>query len=64
MLRTEERLEVPPANSQHESRLWDVGIIGGVMGGGFTAHAVAEAAHDVLLIDRGDEERSAAITRT
>ena len=28
------------------------------MGGGFTARALAEAGHDVLLIERGIEEKS------
>ena len=55
-----ERSRLPPSNSQHEHRLWDVAIIGAGMGGGFTARALAEAGRDVLLIDRGNEERSAA----
>ena len=46
-----ERSGLPPSNSQHEHRLWDVAIIGAGMGGGFAAHALAEAGHDVLLID-------------
>jgi choline dehydrogenase-like flavoprotein len=50
--------------AQHDSRLWDVAIIGAGMGGGFTAHALADAGRDVLLIDRGNEERLAAGTRT
>jgi choline dehydrogenase-like flavoprotein len=45
------------SNSQHE--LWDVAIIGAGMGGGFTARALSDAGHNVLLIDRGNEERSA-----
>jgi choline dehydrogenase-like flavoprotein len=48
------------SNSQHEHRLWDVAIIGAGMGGGFAARALADAGRDVLLIDRGNEERSAA----
>jgi choline dehydrogenase-like flavoprotein len=57
--------ELPPSNSQHENRLWDVAIIGAGMGGGFAARALAEAGRDVLLIDRGNEERSTAVgTRT
>jgi choline dehydrogenase-like flavoprotein len=58
MLRTE-RLRLPPFNAQLE-RLWDVAIIGAGMGGGFTARALSDAGRDVLLIDRGNEERSAA----
>ena len=54
-----ERSGLPRANSQHE-RLWDVAIIGAGMGGGFTARALSDAGRDVLLIDRGNEERSAA----
>lgn len=38
--------------------MWDVAIIGAGMGGGFTAWALANAGHDVLLIERGIEERS------
>src|ERR1700689_3989195 len=48
------------SNSQHEPRLWDVAIIGAGMGGGFTARALSDAGRKVLLIDRGNEERSAA----
>ena len=44
---------------QNENRVWDVAIIGGGMGGGITARALAEAGHDVLLIERGNEEISA-----
>ena len=44
---------------QDECRLWDVAIIGAGMGGGFAARALADAGHDVLLIDRGNEEPSA-----
>ncbi len=47
---------MPPSNSQNAQRLWDVAIIGAGMGGGFAAHALAEAGHDVLLIDYGNED--------
>jgi choline dehydrogenase-like flavoprotein len=47
---------LPRSHSQHEHRLWDVAIIGAGMGGGFAAHALAEAGHDVLLIDYGNED--------
>ena len=53
-----ERSRLPRSNSQHEHRLWDVAIIGAGMGGGFAAHALAEAGHDVLLIDYGNEDIS------
>ena len=56
-----ERSGLPRSNSQHEHRLWDVAIVGAGMGGGFAARALADAGRDVLLIDRGNEERSAAI---
>jgi len=49
---------LPPSNLQHEHRLWDVAIIGAGMGGGFTAHALAKAGRDVLLIDYGNEDTS------
>ena len=45
-------------NSQDEQRLWDVAIIGAGMGGGFVAQALAEAGHDVLLIDYGNQDIS------
>jgi choline dehydrogenase-like flavoprotein len=44
--------------SQNEDRLWDVAIIGAGMGGGFVARALADAGHDVLLIERGDDQLS------
>lgn len=47
-----------PLGAQDQSRTWDVAIIGGGMGGGFAARALADAGHDVLLIERGIEERS------
>jgi len=47
-----------PLNSLDEQRLWDVAIIGAGMGGGFAAHALAEAGHKVLLIDYGNEDIS------
>ena len=53
-----ERSGLPGSNSQHEQRLWDVAIIGAGMGGGFTAHALAKAGRDVLLIDCGNEDIS------
>ena len=43
---------------QHQSRLWDVAIIGAGMGGGFTARALSDAGRDVLLIDYGNEDIS------
>ena len=51
-----ERSGLPPSNSQLLHRLWDVAVIGAGMGGGFTAHALAKAGHDVLLIDYGNED--------
>jgi choline dehydrogenase-like flavoprotein len=54
-----ERSGLPQSDSPHEQRLWDVAIIGAGMGGGFTAHALAEAGHDVLLIDYGNQDISA-----
>jgi choline dehydrogenase-like flavoprotein len=51
-----ERSGLPPTNSQDEQRLWDVAIIGAGMGGGFAAQALAEAGHEVLLIDYGNED--------
>jgi choline dehydrogenase-like flavoprotein len=53
-----ERTGLPLSDAQHEPRLWDVAIIGAGMGGGFAAHALAEAGRDVLLIDYGNEEIS------
>lgn len=53
-----ERSALPGSNSQHDQRLWDVAIIGAGMGGGFAARVLAEAGHDVLLIDYGNEEIS------
>ncbi len=53
-----ERPGLPPSNSEHKDRLWDVAIIGAGMGGGFVAHALAKAGHDVLLIDYGNEDIS------
>jgi choline dehydrogenase-like flavoprotein len=47
---------------QHEHEVWDVVIIGAGMGGGFAAHALAKAGHDVLLIDYGNEDLSAPTT--
>jgi choline dehydrogenase-like flavoprotein len=49
---------LPQANSQNGQRLWDVAIIGAGMGGGFVAQALAQAGHDVLLLDYGNEEIS------
>jgi choline dehydrogenase-like flavoprotein len=42
-----------------QDRLWDVAIIGAGMGGGFLARALADAGHDVLLVERGNEKLSA-----
>lgn len=47
---------------QHENKLWDAVIIGGGMGGSFTAYALAKAGHDVLLIDYGNEDISSSTT--
>jgi choline dehydrogenase-like flavoprotein len=49
---------MPQLDAQDQSRIWDVAIIGAGMGGGFTARALAGAGHDVLLIERGIEEKS------
>src|SRR5271163_1254946 len=53
-----ERSGLPQSDLPHGHRLWDVAIIGAGMGGGFAAHALAEAGHDVLLIDYGNEDIS------
>src|SRR5271170_7574873 len=53
-----ERSGLRQTNSQDEQRLWDVAIIGAGMGGGFVAQALAEAGHDVLLIDYGNQDIS------
>ena len=53
-----ERSNLSQSNPQYSNRLWDVAIIGAGMGGGFSASALAEEGHDVLLIDRGNEEIS------
>jgi choline dehydrogenase-like flavoprotein len=53
-----ERFGLPQSDRLHEHRLWDVAIIGAGMGGGFIAQALAEAGHDVLLIDYGNEDIS------
>jgi choline dehydrogenase-like flavoprotein len=55
-----ERSGLPQSDSHHEHHLWDVAIIGAGMGGGFTARALSDSGRDVLLIDRGNEKRSAA----
>jgi choline dehydrogenase-like flavoprotein len=49
---------LPRSNKRDEHRLWDAVVIGAGMGGGFTAQALAEAGHDVLLIDYGNEDIS------
>ena len=54
-----ERYSLARSVSQYEHRLWDVVVIGAGMGGGFTARALSDAGRDVLLIDRGNEERTA-----
>ena len=47
------------ANLQNQDKLWDVAIIGAGMGGSFVARALVDAGHDVLLIERGNEQLSA-----
>ncbi len=49
---------MPQSGAQDLGRIWDVAIIGAGMGGGFTARALADAGHDVLLIERGIKEKS------
>jgi choline dehydrogenase-like flavoprotein len=49
---------LPQSGAQNQGRIWDVAIIGAGMGGGFAAWALANAGHDVLLIERGIEEKS------
>jgi choline dehydrogenase-like flavoprotein len=49
---------LPQSGAQKQGRTWDVAIIGAGMGGGFTARALVDAGHDVLLIERGIEEKS------
>jgi choline dehydrogenase-like flavoprotein len=51
---------LPQSGPQNQGQIWDVAIIGAGMGGGFTAWALADAGHDVLLIERGIEEKSPA----
>ena len=53
--------KLPPLMSGKE-RLWDVAIIGGGMGGGMAAHALAKAGHEVLLIEYGNEDRTSPDT--
>jgi choline dehydrogenase-like flavoprotein len=49
---------LPLSNRPDKHRLWDAVVIGAGMGGGFVAHALAEAGRDVLLIDYGNEDIS------
>jgi choline dehydrogenase-like flavoprotein len=46
------------AGWQTQDRIWDVAIIGAGMGGGVLARGLADAGHDVLLIERGNEQLS------
>jgi choline dehydrogenase-like flavoprotein len=56
------RLGLAPSDLHHQQRLWDVVIIGAGMGGGFAAHSLAKAGHDVLLIDYGKEDITSPLT--
>lgn len=46
------------SKAPEEDRLWDVAILGAGMGGSFTAYALAQAGHDVLLVDCGNQDLS------
>ncbi|MGD0893180.1 MAG: GMC family oxidoreductase [Terracidiphilus sp.] len=52
------RAHLLQSGARNQDRKWDVAIIGAGMGGGFTAWALANAGHDVLLIERGIEEKT------
>lgn len=47
---------LPLPDIRDVQRLWDVAVLGAGMGGSFAARALAEAGHDVLLIDYGNED--------
>ena len=47
-----------PPSAQDDHRLWDVAVLGAGMGGSFTAHALAEAGYEVLLVDYGNQDLS------
>ncbi len=53
---------MPQPDPQGDDRLWDVAVLGAGMGGSFAAHALAEAGHDVLLIDYGNQDLSPPVS--
>ena len=53
-----------PALDSASDHVWDVAILGAGMGGGFAAHALAKAGHDVLLVEYGNETLTPPDKRT